>query len=286
MDLFSNSLEESPLDDVKQHLTQLDGLRETAASAVRNAIDYTLNGSNTGRYSVEELNKTEKTLVGVLFESQMRREFGFPDGETSDIAIAGHDVEVKFSLNEFGWMFGPENFGELCLVAFASEADEVYRFGLIRPVEDYLRSGINRDKKAQLLAEDRDKIDWIIEAGDLPRNILYHMNPEKRDAIMSVEKGTPRIRKLFELHQCEIIDHTCIRTVGYDLSDPIRRVRRGSSSARSHVKKQSLVLLGSDGSKEEAHALGYEIGKEQYVCVPEKEFHEKDVGLPDWYKEN
>ncbi len=141
------------------------------AVALRNAIDFALNGARTGRYSVNKLNKTEKTLIGTFFEAEFRRQFDFPDGVKSDVAIEGVDVQIKFSLFENRWMISPENIDEVCILATADEDESKFSVGIMRISRAHLTDGENRDKKKQLAAKSRSEIQWLVMVVHLRKNL-------------------------------------------------------------------------------------------------------------------
>ncbi|WP_418396390.1 NaeI family type II restriction endonuclease, partial [Yersinia enterocolitica] len=51
------------------------------AKVFRATFDQLYDGQHTGRYSVEQLFKTEKTHFGTLIEINLQREFGLADGD-------------------------------------------------------------------------------------------------------------------------------------------------------------------------------------------------------------
>lgn len=250
---------------------------ERLAVAMRNAFDFALNGANTGRYSIAQLNKTEKTLIGTFYEAEFRNNLHLPDGVKSDVAISGIDVQIKFSLTG-QWMIGPENIGEICILATASDEESTYSVGIMKPLLMHLNEGSNRDGKKTIKAAAREEIKWIVKNGKLRENILLHLQNDVRDRILQIKDPSARIHKLFELVTRRVIDATCVRTVGNGLHDPIRRVR---SARKLLIENQTgLILLGWDKGREAAAALGYPIDHTEYVSVPESEFAAKGVPLP------
>ena len=69
------------------------------ARTLRRIYDQIYDGRNTGRYSWEQLQKTEKTHFGSMIEINLQREFRteFEDGIHLDYRVAGFEVDCKWS---------------------------------------------------------------------------------------------------------------------------------------------------------------------------------------------
>ena len=67
------------------------------AATIRATYDQIYDGQHTGRYSVEQLMKTEKTHIGTIVEINLQREFEWEDGTLFDYTIAGIDIDCKFA---------------------------------------------------------------------------------------------------------------------------------------------------------------------------------------------
>ena len=93
------------------------------AAVFRKTFDKLYDGQHTGRYSWQELFKTEKTHFGTLVEINLRREFAevIGDGSRLDFVIEGEEIDCKYSQSLGGWMLPPESFGALILVCTASD---------------------------------------------------------------------------------------------------------------------------------------------------------------------
>src|SRR5690606_34589600 len=138
-----------------------DGAR--AGQVFRETFDQLYDGVHTGRYSVDQLYKTEKTHFGTLLEINLRREFNdvIADGDKLDCRIAGHDIDCKFSFREGGWMLPPESFGLLLLVATANDGTARWSIGIVRAADEHRRTSANRDGKSSLNPVGRNAIQWV-----------------------------------------------------------------------------------------------------------------------------
>src|SRR6266567_2220772 len=105
-------------------------LEECFGQVLRQSFDEVLDGQRTGRFDVDELEKTEKTYIGTKVEIVCRAAFGIRKGAPGrmDYLIEGIEVDAKFSLTE-GWTIPQEAVGQLCLVMSADDRRSVFRVG-------------------------------------------------------------------------------------------------------------------------------------------------------------
>lgn len=98
--------EDSALEEVFATLLNADPNGSRVGRVLRETLDLLYNGQHTGRFSPEQLFKTEKAHCGSLVEIELRRKLNdvIGDGDRLDFKIAGHEVDCKFSFREGGWM--------------------------------------------------------------------------------------------------------------------------------------------------------------------------------------
>jgi hypothetical protein len=226
------------------------------ASVLRDTIDQLLNGEATGRYDWKKLFKTEKTHAGTLVEINLQREFKFEDGISMDYRVAGVDVDCKYSQQFGGWMIPPEAMGHLCLVVWADDYKTRWSAGLIRIQPEWLNGGNNRDLKLTIKAEHRNKIRWLWENSELPENVLLHLEPATRSAILSHSSGQRRVNELFERVQMKRIGRGVVRTVAQQ-HDYMARVREAKGRARTVLRERGILIPGHYSKHQAvARALG------------------------------
>jgi hypothetical protein len=80
---------DSEIKAVEAELYRLDPTGDVVAAVLRNTLDQLYDGQHTGRWSYDQLHKTEKTYMGTLVEINLHREFDFADGNATDYRIAG-----------------------------------------------------------------------------------------------------------------------------------------------------------------------------------------------------
>lgn len=236
-----------------------DGSR--IARLMRQTLDQLYDGQRTGRYSWDQLSKTERSHFGTLFEINLRRAFAdvFDDGVKLDYRVDGLDVDCKFSQKIYGWMIPPEAVGEILVVGYVNDVDSEYAFGVVRARPEYLNTGTNRDAKATFSAAYRAKVRWLQWPGELPANILLHIDEDTRADILGKRSGQQRLNELLRRVTGRAIGRGVIATVAQQ-DDFMKRVR-ANGGARSTLKPEGIIILSGDYSLHRGYAeeLGVEI---------------------------
>lgn len=250
------------LDAVEAELHQLDPTGDQVAAVLRDTLDQLYDGQHTGRWSYEQLRKTEKTHMGTLVEINLHRQFGFDDGDATDYRIAGIDVDCKYSMTYGGWELPPEAIDHLCLVITANDAASSWTAGLLRVREPHLRGQPNRDAKRQLTAASRIHVRplWPTH-GQLAENLFLHLDDETRERIFSATArrgqlhGQAKTNELFRSVQRRIIRRAELATVAQQ--DDFMKRARGNGGARTLLRPEGILVLGhQDNDPLVAAALG------------------------------
>lgn len=214
-----------------------------------------LDGQHTGRFSWDQLYKTEKAHAGTLIEINLQREFGFDDGLSMDYRIVGIEVDCKFSQTRGAWMIPPEARGHLLLVVWASDAASLWCAGLVRADPGMLNTGGNRDAKTTLSKAGRAAIRWLFYDAPLKANLLLRLSQGDVAAIVAHKSGQRRVDELFLRAQGELVSRTVVATVARQ-EDYMKRVRYNGGS-RSRLQPRGIVILGHYKSHTDiAHRLG------------------------------
>jgi len=249
------------LEEVFAALRKRRHLEVTAAAAVREALDDVINSDRTGRWSVEQLEKTEKTYIGTRVEIILRDKLELSKGQKLDTCISGQDVDIKFSLSK-SWMIPSEAVDKICLVVDADELRGRYSLGLIRATKGNLCAGANKDGKRALSAEGKKRIKWLVENARLEPNALAELDENTRAAVLLPQKGQPRINELFRRMKNRRVPRRLITALARQ-DDPMKRVR----DAKKHLKKEGIIVVCgrySDERKEAEHR-GFTLGKTECI---------------------
>jgi hypothetical protein len=207
---------------------------------IRRTFDEVLDGQRTGRYSVAQLSKVEKTYLGTKLEILLQSDLGLSRGKTMDLSVAGVDVDVKWSLSAGGWMIPTEAIGQLCLCVTADERTGLFSAGLIRADRDKLSSSTNKDSKRRFTPTALIDMTWLVRGGAIPESLLLSIDDTTRDALLDTRlSGQKRIDELFCRVQERIIRREVVLTVAQQ-HDPAKRVR----DARLHLRHLDIAVLG------------------------------------------
>jgi hypothetical protein len=254
--------EDPELDAVEAELYRIDPTGDQFAEVLRDTFDQLYDGQHSGRWSYDQLHKTEKTHMGTLVEINLQRRFGFDDGNATDYRIAGVEVDCKYSMTYGGWELPPEVMHHICLVVSAVDAANSWRAGLLRVKEAYLRAGTNRDAKRQLTSASRVYIRSLWPShGNLPENLFLNISADTRERIFNARSnrgafhGQARTNELFRSVQRRIIRRAELATVARQ--DDFMKRARGNGGARTQLRPEGILVIGhQDNDPLVAAALG------------------------------
>ncbi len=236
-------------------LRELDPDGSRMAKVFRATFDQLYDGQHTGRYSVDQLFKTEKTHFGTLIEINLQRELRFEDGDVLDFKIAGLEVDCKYS-HTGAWMLPMESFEQLVLVTQADDRKSVWSAGVVRVTVENRRTSENRDKKTGLNAHGRSQITWLFKDAPMQPNALLQLPAEVVAEIMSGRSGQSRLNELFRRATNRRLSRNIIATVAQQ-DDYMKRVRDNGGS-RGALRPEGYLILGGDYKVQRslAEALG------------------------------
>lgn len=248
--------------------------------AIRQAIDEVLDGPRTGRSSLAELAKTEKTYVGTKIEIVVRTALGLEKGPILDLEIEGHPVDIKWGMNSV-WQIPQEAIGMVCICVGGLDRLSRFQVGVVRCTEDRLNRGENRDRKRTLSATGRAEMRLLVPSSPLPINFVEQMDHDLRIAVMSEPTIQTRVTKLFTVLPRTPIPRNAVATVARTTGDPMRRVRADSWSR----PLGEIRVLSAKYGNPVLEALGYpRLDRDEFMSVPAAEIEampeSKRRGLP------
>lgn len=250
-------------------------VQEFFANVIRQALDEVIDGPRTGRWTIDQLSKTEKTYIGTKVEIIVRAALDVPCGSVSDCLINGIETDIKWSMHEAAWMIGPENVGEVCIGIGTNSDQTTLSVGIFIPTKERLRKGVNRDAKLSLSAAGREHVLWLVDREPLAKNFIAGLDEQTRAHIFAGGSAQERIRRLAETCHLILIPRQAFQTVAMRPDgDPLRRLRKdrynavGLGEVRLLSTKQQGILvrriLGLD-----VHA---ELPKDHWLSVSEETY--------------
>lgn len=231
-------------------------MAERFGDAIRQSFDEVFDGQRTGRYSLTQLSKVEKTYIGTKVEKVIQSEFGLERGRQMDYLVAGEEVDAKWSMRSGGWMIPTEAVGELCLCLTADDARSTFSVGMVRADEENLRRTANKDRKRQFNDDGKRLMVWLVNPGDLAENLLLRLSEEERSAILDSRlSGQQRVNQLFRRVLGRVVRREVVLTVAQQDDGP-KRVR----DTRKALQPEGILVLGHQGSHTAiAEGLGLEV---------------------------
>jgi Restriction endonuclease NaeI len=237
-------------------------------NVIRRSIDEVLDGPRTGRWSFDQLEKTEKTYVGTKLEIVLRTELGLDRGPVLDLEIEDQPVDVKWAMDS-AWQIPQEAVGRLCLCIGGLRRMTRFQVGVVRCRAEYLNVGQNRDRKRTLSARGRAAMTHLVLPTPIPTNFVAEMDPSLRSAITEEETIQARVTKLFLLLPRTAVPRSAIATVARTTGDPMRRVRVDSQAGDPLAGMQ---ILSAKYGNSVLEALGYpRLGADEFMSVPKEE---------------
>lgn len=260
-DSTSDQKAEAELARVKAWLSEPDRVKR-AGDAIRLAIDWVIDGGRTRRYSIQQLQPSEKVYIGNRVEHELLHQWKLEKEPPLDCMIEGSPADVKFSL-ETSWMIPPEAIDQICIIVTANDFNAKYSLGLFRAQLPNLGKP-NRDGKRGIVQAGRSAISWIIRDGELPPNFLLRLDDARRQNILSKVSGQGRVTEMFRSLLNQPIPTTAIDTLAVQ-RDPSKRVR----DARKALAAEGIDVLGWRYHRKKIEALGIVALEDDYwISVP------------------
>lgn len=234
---------------------------------LREALDEVIDMPRTGRFSLSQLEKTEKTYIGTKVEIVFRDGFKLSKGDKLDLLVEGVEVDVKNTIGS-NWTIPSEAVDEVCVLLRSDDNRSCFDFGLILCRESVFNLGKNRDSKRTLSQLGRQKILWLVRNGQLPRNIFLHMDEDVRTAVLSPKGGSERLANLFRFFPHEAISRNLVECVAQQ-KDYMKRLR-GNGGARDILAQEGMLILwgGKVEDREQLLKMGFNnVGREVFYCI-------------------
>jgi hypothetical protein len=245
---------------------------------VRRGIDEVLDGPRTGRWDIDQLEKTEKTYIGTKLEILVRSAFGLERDRAQllDLEIEGHPVDVKWS-KDSSWQIPEEAHGHLCLCLGARRTMTMFQVGVVRCRPEYLNLGRNKDQKTTLSGIGREAMEMLVPLTRLEPNFVSTIADDVRRQIMAEPTIQRRVTRLFQELPNRPIPRDAIRTIAKTEGDPIRRTRADAQNA----EQLGGMRIISYKKSWQAEELGFpRLLKDEFLAVPVAEFET----LPEEYR--
>lgn len=252
----------------------LTGLRSELPKLIRQAIDEVIDAPRTGRSSVAELEKTEKTYIGTKVEILVRNFFHLPKG-ILDLKIDGLDVDVKNTIGNT-WMIPREAVGKPCILVASNEDDYCCSFGVFIAHPANLTQGVNQDQKRSVSAAGFSQIHWFLVNEPYPESFWSKVGKNVTHSIMRGENGNERIATLFRLCKRMPIHRDIVQAVAQQ-KDYMKRLRK-NGGARDHLAAEGIAILSGKYDGELLSLLGCGVvSPDEIISVEPRDENERQI---------
>ncbi len=206
----------------------------------RQAVDEVIDAPRTNRFTIDELEKTEKTYLGTKVEILLRDFLKLPKGNILDLSIDGVEVDIKHTMLK-AWTIPRESHGHPALLLRLNEKKAICDAGLVLVRPEYLNASQNRDAKKTLSAAGVGNIWWLLKSHPYPPNFWEILPSNDRVAIFAAGSAKARLALLFAKLQRQPVSRLQVQAVAQQ-HDYMKRLR-SNGGARDILFKQGIVLL-------------------------------------------
>ena len=243
-----------------------DRLRDELPDLIKNAVDFVIDPVRTGRTTMEELDKVEKTFIGLKVEHFIRDLLELPKGLSRDLQIDGLEVDIKNTIGST-WMIPVETYRdeEPCLLIATAKFDGRCWLGLIVAREAYLGSE-NRDRKRSITEAGRRNIMWLVEDVPYPPSRWAGLDMKRFRELRSIEGGKKRAAQFFRENVGRVVHRSIIEALLHDQYDYMKRVR-GNGGARDDLNAEGIAVLSGAHDRSKAETLGVQLAKDEFVAI-------------------
>lgn len=208
------------------------------------AVEFVLDPVKTGRTIVDDLDKIEKTFIGLKIEHYLRDILDAPQG-VRDLQLLGHDVDVKNTVRDRGtWMIPPESIRDegICLLVSSSPRRRKSSLGLILAKASYLNKP-NRDQKCSIKSSAFSDILWLAQEVDWPANIWESIDMKRFRELRSLKvSGAARAAAFFRENLNKPIHRNVVLSLLHEQKDAMKRLR-SNNGAKDLLRLEGIALL-------------------------------------------
>lgn len=232
---------------------------------IRTAIDWVIDGARTQRFSLGQVEQSEKLYLGNRVEHEVLHALELTKNPQGiDTEIDGHKVDIKFSLST-SWMIPPEGVDHICMLLSADDDTSVFSVGVFRAAAELLNAP-NRDGKRSIKRDAaNNSVRWLATRAPLMENFLLHLDPTIRTAILNEGSGQARVTQAFRLVLEKPISIVALDTLAVQ-RDPSKRAR----DARKVLKAEGVRVLCGRWSADQAvlKRLGLPaLGRDEWIST-------------------
>lgn len=253
-------------DAILQRTEGISGLRERLPALITDAVEFVIDPVHTARTKIADLDKVEKTFVGLKIEHFFRDYLDLPKG-LRDLKIDGFDLDIKNTVGAT-WMIPPETYRqeEPCLLIASAAKNGSCSLGLMIARDSYLTKP-NRDNKRGVSRFGRQHILWLVEQAQLPPSRWEGINMIRFRELRQQKGGTRRAAIFFRENLGRRIHRSIIQALLFDQDDYMKRLRE-NGGARDILGPEGILLLsGAYDSAKIAELELIPIAADEFIAI-------------------
>lgn len=230
-------------DEIEQKAGGPAALQARFPLLARDAIDFVLDPVRTARTKLTDLDKVEKTFIGLKLEHFIRDMLDAPKG-VRDLMIAGHDVDIKNTVGS-NWSIPVETYrsSEPCLLTMINDTTGRCSLGLILARPEYLHGGAgNRDTKKGVSSHGLRHILWIERDRPFPPSRFAGIDMARFRDLRRDLTGNERAAQFFRENIGRKIHRPVAEALLFDQYDYMKRLR-ANGGAPDILRRESIAIL-------------------------------------------
>jgi len=232
-------------DALAARVGSLEQFKAAIPQRLKDAVDYVIDPVRTARTSIAELDKVEKTFLGLKVEHVFRDLVDLPAG-LRDLRVGDMDVDIKNSVTT-AWMIPQETYSnvEPCILFGIADEEQTCSVGIMVARMEYLGSP-NRDQKRGITAVGRANTLWLLKDEPFPASRWVSFDMARFRELRKVRGGTRRAVAFFTENLRRRVSRQMVLSLLFDQDDPMKRLR-GNGGARDRLRPAKIALIPGSG---------------------------------------
>ncbi|HET6390762.1 NaeI family type II restriction endonuclease [Hyphomicrobium sp.] len=238
---------------------------------IKDAVDFVLDPVRTGRTQLADLDRVEKTFIGLKIEHYLRDLLGAPRGLRRDMMIDGIEVDIKNTIGST-WMIPPETYRaeEPCLLIATAKFDGRCWLGLLVARDAYLNRP-NRDGKRSVSEEGRRHIMWLVKGVPYPKSRWEGIDMVRFRELRGLNGGNKRAALFFQENLNRVVHRSVLQALLHDQLDYMRRLRGDGryKGARELLAEHGIMLWCGAWADVRAKEGFSKLSADEWIALPE-----------------
>lgn len=263
-------------DAILEQAGGVGALTKNLPKIIQDAVDFVVDPARTARTRISDLDKVEKTFIGLKIEHYFRDLLDVPAG-LRDLRINDTDVDIKNTVRAT-WMIPPETYRSSDPVVLIATAEDQARcwLGLMLARPEYLNRP-NRDQKRSVSARAFENILWLVDGEPLPESRWHPVDMNVFRELRMMKGGTKRAAAFFRAHPGIPLHRSIVQALLHDQRDYMKRLR-GNGGARDLLSQEGIALLSGAYDQDVLKQLGHSgVESDEIIAVHPSTKSEHDL---------